>query len=412
VVPISGDTKKFEDSMDNVKKTVGEANTSFGSKMGDIGSSLNQLSQEITGFSLTQVATIGTATKLLQEGIQFAKDSVAEFSAYGDQISKMAAYTSTSTEEMSKLYQITDDLRIPVGDLEMALKTMTDKGTAPSIAGIKQLSDQYLSLESPLERAQFLTDNFGRAGQDMARLMEMGGDGIQSASDEIANWMIVTGESEEVVKDYLATLDSWGEAMDQIKFRFAQNVTPAVTNFMLAILKTNETINDGNRVWYDYILQVNAIKTLFVFIKSLFDAFGGKLDNTTDSVVDQTTAANELKLAWDGVNNSVNSYSSNVTRGNIYDRPNYGSNYGTGHAQGGSFVIPDGFYNDSFYLGAGHFAQSGEVITITPKNQTEKVSNLYNQRIENLLQQLVNKPTLNKNDLITANRELINKNLN
>jgi len=58
------------------------------------------------------------------------------------------------------------------------------------------------------------------------------------------------------------------------------------------------------------------------------------------------------------------------------------------------------------------FAQSGEVITITPKNQTEKVSNLYNQRIENLLQQLVNKPTLNKNDLITANRELINKNLN
>jgi len=412
VVPISGDTKKFEDSMDQVKKTVGETNNSFGSKIKEVGSNLDQLSKQVTGFSMAEIATVGTAAKLLQEGVKFAKDSVAEYSAYVDQISIMAAYTATSTEEMSKLYQITDDLRIPLGDLEMALKTMTDKGTAPSIEGIKQLSDVYNSLNTPLEKAQFLTDNFGRAGQDMARLMEMGGDGIQSASDEIANWMIVTGESEEVVKDYLATLDSWGEAMDQIKFRFAQNVTPAVTNFMLAILKTNETINDGNRVWYDYILQVNAIKTLFVFIKSLFDAFGGKLDNTTDSVVDQTTAANELKLAWDGVNNSVNSYSSNVTRGNIYDRPNYGSNYGTGHAQGGSFVIPDGFYNDSFYLGAGHFAQSGEVITITPKNQTEKVSNLYNQRIENLLQQLVNKPTLNKNDLITANRELINKNLN
>jgi len=412
VVPISGDSKKFEESMDKVKKTVGDANTSFGSKMKEIGTSLNSFSEQITGFSLTEIATVGTATKLLQEGVKFAKDSVAEYSAYVDQISKMASYTSTSTEEMSKLYQITDDLRIPVGNLEMALKTMTDKGTAPSIDGIKQLSDQYLSLESPLERAQFLTDNFGRAGQDMGRLMEMGGDGIQSASDEIANWMVVTGESEEVVKDYLATLDTWGEAMDEIKFRFAQNVTPAVTKFMEAILKTNETVNDGNQAWYKWIPQVRAIETLFISIKSIFDAFGGKLDNTTDSVVDQTNAANELKNAWDQVNNSLNSYSSNTSRGSIYDRPNYGSIYGTGHADGGSFVVPDGFQNDSFYLGAGHFAQSGEIVTITPKNQLGKESSLSNLKIEALLQELVNKPTLTKNDLITANRELINKNLN
>jgi uncharacterized protein YoxC len=412
VVPISGDTKKFEDSMDKVKKTVGETNNSFGSKIKEVGSNLDQLSKQVTGFSMAEIATVGTAAKLLQEGVKFAKDSIAEYSAYVDQISIMAAYTSTSTEEMSKLYQITDDLRIPIGNLEMALKTMTDKGTAPSIEGIKELSDKYLSLESPLERAQFLTDNFGRAGQDMARLMEMGGDSIQNASDEIANWMVVTGESEEVVKEYLATLDTWGEAMDEIKFRFAQNVTPAITNFMNAVLKTNEIVNDGNKKWYDWIPQVRAIETLFVSIKAILDAFNGKLDNTTDSVVDQTNAANDLKNAWDNVNNSVNSYSNNTTRGSIYDRPNYGSIYGTGHAGGGSFVVPEGFQNDSFYLGAGHFAQSGEIITISPKNQTEKVSNLSNQKIENLLEQLVNKPTITKNDLITANRELINKNLN
>ena len=412
VVPISGDTKKFEDSMDQVKKTVGETNNSFGSKIKEVGSNLDQLSKQVTGFSMAEIATVGTAAKLLQEGVKFAKDSVAEYSAYVDQISIMAAYTATSTEEMSKLYQITDDLRIPLGDLEMALKTMTDKGTAPSIEGIKQLSDVYNSLNTPLEKAQFLTDNFGRAGQDMARLMEMGGDAIQSASDEISDWMIVTGESEDVVKDYLATLDSWGEAMDEVKFRFAQNVTPAVIKFMDAILKTNETVNDGNGAWYRWIPQVRAIETLFVSIKSIFDAFNGKLDNTTDSVVDQTNAANDLKNAWDGVNGSVNSYSSNVTRGNIYDKPNYGSIYGTGHADGGSFIVPEGYPNDSFYLGAGNFAQSGEIVTITPKNQTEKVSNLSNKKIENLLEQLVNKPTLTKNDLITANRELINKNLN
>lgn len=412
VVPISGDTKNFENAMDNVKKTVGETNSSFGSKMKDIGSNLDQLSKQMTGFSLAEIATVGTATKLLQEGVQFAKESISEYSSYVDQISKMSAYTSTSTEEMSKLYQITDDLRIPVGDLEMALKTMTDKGTAPSIEGIKQLSDQYLSLTDPLERARFLTENFGRAGQEMGRLMEMGGAGIQSASDEIANWMIITGESEEVVKNYLATQDAWGEALDRLKFKFALDVTPAVTKFMDAILETNNKINEADNSWWRWIPQIRAVETLFISIKSVLDSFGGKLDNTTDSVIDQTNAANDLKNAWDQVNNSLNSYAQNTTRGSIYDRPNYGSIYGTGHADGGSFIIPDGFQNDSFYLGAGHFAQSGELITITPKNQTEKTSNLSNQKIENLLQELVNKPTLTKNDLITANRELINKNLN
>lgn len=42
---------------------------------------------------------------------------------------------------------------------------------------------------------------------------------------------------------------------------------------------------------------------------------------------------------------------------------------GAQYASGGWFMIPPGYPNDSFYLGGGHWAQSGEKVTITPPNK-------------------------------------------
>ncbi|HMN11827.1 MAG TPA: hypothetical protein PKD55_05825 [Bellilinea sp.] len=43
-----------------------------------------------------------------------------------------------------------------------------------------------------------------------------------------------------------------------------------------------------------------------------------------------------------------------------------GGKTGKGLALGGSFIIPPGYPNDSFYLGMGHYGQSGERVTVTP----------------------------------------------
>ena len=153
----------------------------------------------------------------------------------------------------------------------MALKTMTTKGVTPSIDGLKALSEEYNSLTDPLERAQFLTDNFGRAGQEMGRLMEMGAAGIDEMADSIENWMIVTGKTEEEIKNYLATQDRWEEAMDELKYSFAMNVTPAVTDFMTTILDTNDEINNSRFAWMRYIPVLAAVQELWVGLKNVLE---------------------------------------------------------------------------------------------------------------------------------------------
>jgi hypothetical protein len=45
-----------------------------------------------------------------------------------------------------------------------------------------------------------------------------------------------------------------------------------------------------------------------------------------------------------------------------------------GLASGGSFIVPQGFPNDSYPLGGGVFAQSGEKVTVTPAGQTSNSS--------------------------------------
>lgn len=303
----------LEKAMVGTRSTIGGLDRDLGGASGQMGSMADAMSGLGIALPITPMMLFGEA---LRAGGQFAKDSMAEYSAYVDQISKMASYTSTSTEEMSRLYQVADDLRIPLGDLEMALKTMTGKGTAPSIAGIEQLSEKYLAIQDPLQKAQFLTDNFGRAGQEMGRLLEMGAVGIDAAADSIANWMIVTGKSEQEIKDYLATQDRWGEAMDEIKYQFAMGVTPTITKFMTAILDSNDEINNAQDAWWKWVPAIRAIVTVFTELKNIFDNF------KTPDIPGIATPNSGTNSA--GVSSNQGG---NTSRGSIYDSKSYGNLY-------------------------------------------------------------------------------------
>lgn len=339
----AGDTSKelanVKDQLTNVEKAIAGSRTTIGGLDKEVtafGSSVGSTADMLNGMGVSiPIDPMMLFGQAIQAGAQFARESIADYAAYVDQISKMASFTSTSTEEMSKLYQITDDLRIPVGDLEMALKTMTSKGTAPSIAGIQELSEKYLAIADPLARAQFLTDNFGRAGQEMGRLMEMGAIGIDEAADSIENWMIVTGKSEEQIKAYLATQDRWGEALDEVKYQFAMGVTPAVNLFMDAILNTNDEINDSLPTWAKWIPQIRSVAEGFTLVKNILQGF----DLPDDEVEEYVDAVKEISGAWQGASSAASAYA-NTTRGSIYDRPNYGSIYAGGRAEGGD-VLPN-----------------------------------------------------------------------
>lgn len=259
VKEVDGALKKTQSSSGGLNKSLGELGGGAGGLKGVLGELKGQI-------PLMEIATLGGA--VMAAG-KLAKDSINDYTAYVDQIAKMATYTNTTTEEMSKLYQVTDDLRIPTNNLEMALKTMAEKGTAPSISGLAELSDKYLGLQDPLARAQFLTDNFGRSGQEMAKMMELGSAKIMEQSDAIADWMIVSGKSKEQVDQYLKTMDAWDESIMRVKYNIASNLVPAISGFLQASMNSRDEIEKNRVKWLDWIPAVRGAMEIYQGLKSL-----------------------------------------------------------------------------------------------------------------------------------------------
>jgi len=268
------DLKELQTGLTNTEKAMAGTRSTVGGLDKDIkmmGTSVGSTADLMSGLGmsipLTPMMLFGQA---MQAGIQYTKDAVAEWTDYVDQISIMAEYTSTSTEEMSRLYQIADDLRIPLGSLEMALKTMTQNGVSPSVDGIAKLSDQYLAIQDPLAKAQFLYDNFGRSGQDMARFMSESSAKIRDNAAAVEEWMIVTGKSEQQMMEYKAATDKMDEAQQRVAFTWATQATPVLTRFMTAILDTNDEIRNGEASWIRYLGVLSLVQEVVVGVGNLF----------------------------------------------------------------------------------------------------------------------------------------------
>jgi hypothetical protein len=260
----------IEKAMAGTRTTIGGLDEDFKVFGTSVGSTADLLDGMGVAIPIDPMMLFGEA---IRAGAQYAKDSIADYSAYVEEISKLASFTGMATEETSRLYQAADDLRIPINSLKMALKTMADQGTTPSIEGLMQLSDQYLAIQDPLQQAQFLIDNFGRSGQEMARMMKMGSASIREMTSEIEEWMIVTGKSEAQVNEYLSTMDRWEETLQSVKFEFAMNVIPVVTNFMDAILDANEEVENSRTGFVRYLGILGAVQQAFLVLKNLFNNF-------------------------------------------------------------------------------------------------------------------------------------------
>lgn len=474
----------------------------FSGSLKGVTGGLDSSLKSLTGFSLGAFSAAGAVAAIGKT----IKDSISEFADYTDQISKMSSFTGMATEETSKLYQITDDLRIPVNSLEMALKTMADQGTVPTIKGMQDLSDEYRSIQDPLKKANFLIDNFGRSGQEMARMMDLGSEAIGEMSDEVSDWMLVTEESEQAVNDYLLAMDSWEESIQSVKFELAQNLLPVMNKTIDNLLiwtsiqddlddsiekhfndiRTTSTsyeeyIAEINRVLYikglqidtegeliainraggmslkeysgelqiltenqfdsiDSIIQLSAsyatysaaMQTATVDTESLqqalkdtngvFESVKGGMEKFSASMIfnlvaptlssveaqerlrdslgltdDATIVSKELiaEMAAQYLDEAPLKYASMV--GEVYDAierlkdkkvtvtvttvreeiirerriiegfsDETAADMKRGYASGGSFRIPPGYPNDSFYLGAGNWGQSGETVTVSP----------------------------------------------
>lgn len=181
---------------------------------------------------ITSLISANLLEDLGRSMLNFGKDAVESTVKYANQVRELQLISGQTAEESSRMIQVFDDFKISVDALTPAFRKMSSEGLTPNIETLAQLSDEFLALQTPLEKNRLLMDKFGRAGLDMAALMSKGGDAIREMAAGIDESLILTQEAVDSARNYEIALDDWNDAVEGLKIQIGQGLLPALTNQM------------------------------------------------------------------------------------------------------------------------------------------------------------------------------------
>jgi hypothetical protein len=153
------------------------------------------------GFSKSQASAVSlnSAVELGTKAFGAAKEVIEQTLGrtleLAEGIDGLSQNLGISAVEASKLTYATSLVGIEQGQLEAAMTGAIRKGIAPNLEGLKQLSAEYLAMEDPIKRSQFLMQTFGKQGLAMGDLLERGADGIDALSREAEQYGVIMNDS-------------------------------------------------------------------------------------------------------------------------------------------------------------------------------------------------------------------------
>ena len=177
---------------------------------------------------IAQAATARFAEQLTVMAIKLGVDSVEAAVKYNEEIHKLSQMSGIGMEASSRLVQVLDDFGVEAEQLTPIIKAMTKEGLAPNIETMAMLSDKYLAIQDPVERNAFLFKNFGRAGDDLTKAMNAGGDAIKKMSDGVSENLLATNEAYAASEKYRLSLDNLKDTGYGLQVAFGNSVIPAL----------------------------------------------------------------------------------------------------------------------------------------------------------------------------------------
>lgn len=172
----------------------------------------------------------------------FVANATQEAFAYDQQILGLSLTTGQNTEATSRMVQVLDDAGIGFDTVKKAMKEMSKDGTEPNIQELARLSDEFLTLNSGAERGKFLLDNFGKSGEEMARVMALGGENILGMNEAIEGNLIVTQRAADEAEEYRKNVDALNDSWTSFKIGLGNAVIPVINDVTSAQLSWNEAM--------------------------------------------------------------------------------------------------------------------------------------------------------------------------
>ncbi len=270
---------------------------------------LKSASGGLTGF-VNGIKASASGLQDLRAGMGFVNDAlriaeqgynatVGEALKYSDTVRKMSRITGESSEETSRLIQLTDDLGVETSDLETAMSAAARKGIAFTTESIAQLADKYVSLSDPIARNTLLIDNFGRSGLNMAGAMLQGGDAIRGMAAAVDQNLILTDKQLQASRELEIQLDNMKDAWAGITIQAGTAVIPTLGLLATASNGSAEAVAKASSEWGGLLGHFPPLVAWYALTGAKSDILKGKMEAEAKAIDTSSTALAKKYSALD-----------------------------------------------------------------------------------------------------------------
>jgi hypothetical protein len=130
-------------------------------------------------------AVIGST---IVRGVQRALSVFGDLRTKLDDAAKAARRFGTSTETWQGIAHAADLSGVSTEKLRAGMIRFRQNVEGPLDEALFNLADRYASLDSPMERAQLLAENFGRSGVELSAMFEGGGESLRGMVGEMTKY--------------------------------------------------------------------------------------------------------------------------------------------------------------------------------------------------------------------------------
>jgi hypothetical protein len=383
---IGAKTADLEKGLANSKSQLGGVSSAF---------------QSVTGFSLGMAGAAGIAATAIKKTIDYmvmcekaaneASVSEAKLNAVLISTGHQAGITSTELNKLSQQISLSagiDDELVTSAEAVLLTFTKINKDVFPDT--LKAAADMSAVLGQDLQSSvtmigKAMNDFSGytalkRAGVSFSEEQIREINNFKAANDVIGYQNLLLQELQTEYGGAAIAINQAGDASANLKVA-TENLHEAIgrvwmtdarnINELLFIMKYN--MAESENASADFGDSMEELGYTFIasgiYVKDWKFTTAAAMRDTVDEYQKTKQAAEELAAAQGVLLNGIKSYTS---RGSIYDQQYQGGTHGThgsiydsginaGGANGLSMVVPAGFPNDSFRVGA----TSGESIEIT-----------------------------------------------
>ncbi len=221
------------DKMGDKLKSTGNSADTAGDKFDSLMTAFTGINQAVQLAQQAYAALEGVYDRVITQTVEYAEE-----------VRSLSRAIGATPEEASKLIQAADDVKVSFEDLNTGMNIAIRNGLSPTVAGMGALADEYLAIQDPIKRTEFLLKNFGRSGANLAPLMELGAEGIKELGDAAEETgLVLSKDAIDATREYEIAVDSLTDSWDGFVTVVGLEVIPVINELLNQVADSSSISN-------------------------------------------------------------------------------------------------------------------------------------------------------------------------